>query len=224
LLAALPAAALSAVSPHLKTIALKFGDVLAQPNGAVRHVYFPYDGVISLVVDLSNGMMIETALVGRDGVLNGTSALDGKKTFNKGIVQVSGKAGVMHVDRLRKLADEIAPLRSLLIRHDQMLFAQAQQSAACNASHKIEQRMCRWLLQMRDLADSDRIALTQDFLARMLGAHRPSVSLAASTLQKAKLLRYSRGNMQLLDIKGLQKASCECYATVRALYQRLYSD
>lgn len=224
LLAALPAAAFSAVSPHLKTIELEFGDVLARAGGAVRHTYFPYDAVISLVVDLSNGMTIETALVGRDGALNGASALDGKKSYNKGIVQVRGKAGVMNVDRLHKLADEIEPLRSLLIRHDQMLFAQSQQSAACNASHKIEQRMCRWLLHMHDLAGTDHIMLTQDFLARMLGAHRPSVSLAANALQKAGLIKYSRGKMQFLDIKGMQKASCECYGVVRTLYQRRYSD
>ena len=102
-----------------------------------------------------SGMMIETAMVGHDGVLNAASALDGKVSLNKGIVQVAGSAGTIEVNRLRRLANEIEPFRALLIRHEQVLFAQSQQSAACNASHSIEARTCRWLLYMRDLAGSD---------------------------------------------------------------------
>ena len=116
-----------------------------------------------------------------------------------------------------------SPSAALLIRHEQVLFAQSQQSAACNASHSVEARMCRWLLYMRDLAGSDDLMLTQEFLAQMLGVRRPSVSLVANTLQKAGLIKYSRGRMRLLNIKGLQKRACECYGTVKAHYQRLLS-
>ena len=168
--------------------------------------------------------MIETAMVGRDGALNAASALDGRVSLNKGIVQLAGSAGTLEVDQLRRLANELAVFRSLLIRHEQVLFAQSQQSAACNASHTIEARMCRWLLHMRDFADSDELMLTQDFLAQMLGVRRPSVSVVANTLQKAGLIKYRRGRMRLLDLKGLQKGACECYATVKAHYQRLLSD
>ncbi|MGA7154686.1 MAG: helix-turn-helix domain-containing protein [Pseudolabrys sp.] len=175
------------------------------------------------MVDLDVGMMIETAMVGHDGVLNAASALDGKVSLNKGIVQVAGSAGTIEVNRLRRLANEIEPFRALLIRHEQVLFAQSQQSAACNASHSIEARMCRWLLYMRDLAGSDDLSLTQEFLAQMLGVRRPSVSLVANTLQKRGLIKYSRGRMHLLDLKGLQKGACECYGTVKAHYQRLLS-
>ena len=156
-------------------------------------------------------MMIETAMVGHDGVLNAASALDGKVSLNKGIVQVAGSAGTIEVNRLRRLANEIEPFRALLIRHEQVLLAQSQQSAACNASHSIEARMCRWLLYMRDLAGSDDLSLTQEFLAQMLGVRRPSVSLVANTLQKKGLIKYSRGRMRLLDLKRLQKGACECY-------------
>ena len=135
---------------------MKFGDVLAEAGGPIRRVYFPFSGAISLVVELEVGTMIETALVGHDGVLNAASALDGKVSLNKGIVQMAGSAGAIDVDQLRRLADEIKPFRSLLIRHEQVLFAQSQQSAACNASHKVEARMCRWLLHMRDLAGQRR--------------------------------------------------------------------
>lgn len=223
LLASLSADIFAAISPHLKIIELNFGDVLAKPGSAIRQVYFPYSGVISLVVELDVGTMIETAMVGRDGVLNAAPALDGKVSLNKGIVQVGGSAGTIEVNRLRRLANEIEPFRSALIRHEQVLFAQSQQSAACNASHSVEARMCRWLLYMRDLAGSDDLVLTQEFLAQMLGVRRPSVSLVANTLQKAGLIKYSRGRIRLLDVKGLKKGACECYRTVRAHYQRLLS-
>jgi CRP-like cAMP-binding protein len=223
LLASLPADTFSAVSPHLKIVELKFGAVLAEAGSPIRQVYFPYSGVISLVVELEVGMMIETAMVGRDGALNAAPALDGKVSLNKGIVQVAGSAGTIEANRLRRLANELEPFRSALIRHEQVLFAQSQQSAACNASHSVEARMCRWLLYMRDLAGSDDLILTQEFLAQMLGVRRPSVSLVANMLQKAGLIKYSRGQVRLLNVKGLQKGACECYGTVKAHYERLLS-
>ena len=223
LLASLPSDVYSALTPHLKIVELKFGDVLAEAGSKIRQVYFPYAGVISLVVELKVGSMIETAMVGHDGVVNAAPALDGKVSLNKGIVQLSGSAGVMEVDRLRRLADEHKPFRSLLIRHEQVLFAQSQQSAACNASHTVEARMCRWLLHMRDFAGSDDLTLTQEFLAQMLGVTRPSVSIVASPLQQAGLIKYSRGRIQVLDVKGLKKEACECYDTVKAHYQRLFA-
>ena len=224
LLASLPADAFSAISPHLKIVELKFGEVVAETGSAIRQVYFPYSGVISLVVELDVGAMIETAMVGRDGVLNAAPALDGKVSLNKGIVQSAGSAGTIEVNRFRRLANEFEPFRSLLIRHEQVLFAQSQQSAACNASHSVEARMCRWLLFMRDLAGNDDLMLTQEFLAQMLSVRRPSVSIVASPLQKAGLIKYSRGRVRLLDIKGLEKRACECYGTVKAHYRRLLSN
>jgi len=224
LLASLPSEVFSALTPHLKTVELKFADVLAEAGGPIRQVYFPYSGVISLVVELDAGMMIETAMVGRDGALNAASALDGKVSLNKGIVQSAGSAGTIEVNRLRRLANELEPFRALLIRHEQVLFAQSQQSAACNASHSVEARMCRWLLYMRDLAGSDDLMLTQEFLAQMLSVRRPSVSIVASPLQKAGLIKYSRGRIRVLDVKGLQKRTCECYGTVKAHYERLLSS
>ena len=139
-------------------------------------------------------------------------------------MQLAGSAGTLEVDQLRRLANEFEVFRSLLIRHEQVLFAQSQQSAACNASHTVEARMCRWLLHMRDFADSDDLMLTQDFLAQMLGVRRPSVSLVANTLQKAGLIKYRRGRIRVLDVNGLKKGACECYGAVKAHYKRLLSD
>ena len=224
LLASLSSDALSQIAPHLKVVELKFGDVLAEAGGPIRRVYFPFSGAISLVVELEVGTMIETALVGHDGVLNAASALDGKVSLNKGIVQMAGSAGAIDVDQLRRLADEIKPFRSLLIRHEQVLFAQSQQSAACNASHKVEARMARWLLHMRDLAGSDELMLTQEFLAQMLSVRRTSVTVVASPLQKAGLIKYARGRIRVMDVDGLKKRSCECYETVKAHYQRMFAE
>jgi CRP-like cAMP-binding protein len=221
LLAALPARIFAVLEPRLKTVELVQGDVLAQPLSKIRQVLFPHSGVISLVVELDGGEMIETAMVGRDGVLNASAALDGKVSVNKSIVQLAGAASVIEADQLRKIADEFESLRALLIRHDQVLFAQAQQSAACNAVHMVEARMCRWLLRMRDLADSDELTVTQEFLAQMLGVTRPSVSLVATTLQEAGLISYRRGFVRLLDIDGLRKTSCECYGAVKSQYELL---
>lgn len=223
LLASLPPNVFAAIRPHLKIVALKHGEVLADTGSDVTQVHFPHGGVISLVVELNNGDMIETAMIGNDGVLNASSALDGKISLNKAIVQLAGIASVAAVGEIRKIANEFEPFRSLLNRHEQILFAQAQQSAACNASHLVEARFCRWLLRMRDLADGDDLMVTQEFLAQMLGVRRPSVSIVANTLQRAGLIKYRRGNIRLLDIAGLRKGSCECYGAIEGYYRRMFS-
>ena len=223
LLASLSANVFAAIKPHLKAVELTHGAILAEAGSEIQRVYFPHSGVISLVVELDLGDMIETAMVGRDGVFNAASALDGKVSLNKAIVQLAGMASVIAVDRFRKIAGEFESFRAVLIHHEQVLFAESQQSAACNASHSVEARMCRWLLRMRDLAGSDDLLLTQEFLAQMLGVRRPSVSLVANTLQKAGLIKYRRGNIRLLDLDGLREASCECYVAVKTHYERLLS-
>jgi CRP-like cAMP-binding protein len=221
LLASLPRTVFTAIKPDLKLVELNHGDILAETGNQIRRVYFPHSGIISLVVELSIGDTIETATIGRDGVIGAASALDGRISFNKGIVQVGGVASVIGVERLRALADENKRFRSILIRHEQVLFAQAQQSAACNASHSAEARMCRWLLRMRDLA-GERLKLTQQFLGQMMGVQRSTVSIAANTLQRAGLIKYRRGNIEILNVEGLREAACECYATVAAHYQKLW--
>jgi Crp-like helix-turn-helix domain len=192
-------------------------------EATIDRVYFPHAGVVSLVVEMEIGDMIETAMVGRDGVANATSALDGKLALHKGIIQAAGSASAIHPDALRSIADEFDPFRSLLIRHEQVLLAQAQQSAGCNASHTVEARMCRWLLRIRDLMQSDEMELTQEFLAQMLGVRRTSVSLVAGTLQKAGMIRYRRGHIKITDVEAVQSGACECYERVRSHYEQMLS-
>jgi CRP-like cAMP-binding protein len=209
------------MEPHLELATLAFGDVIAETGEPIRRVYFPYSGVVSLVVEMHVGDLIETATVGRDGVVNGTSALDGQVALHKGIVQAAGEAATISPNALRDLAQEFGPVQAMLIRHAQVLLAQAQQSAGCNASHTVEARMCRWLLRIRDLTGSDDLKLTQEFLAQMLGVQRTSVSLVAGTLQKAGFIRYSRGNIRLLDVEQIKQGACECYGTVKGHYERM---
>jgi CRP-like cAMP-binding protein len=221
ILNSLPQNIFAAVERHLRHTDLKFGDVVAETSQPVKLVYFPTTGVISLVVEMQVGDMIETAMVGRDGVVNGTSALDGQVALQRGLVQVAGEGLVATSEALRSLADEFQPLRGMLIRHEQVLFAQAQQSAGCNASHTVESRMCRWLLRIRDLTGSNDMPLTQEFLAQMLGVRRSSVSVVAGTLQKAGFIMYSRGHIRLLNIDQIEAGACECYQTVKGHYERL---
>ena len=210
-----------ALRPHLKLYEYQQGDVLAEAGRPIHVVYFPHSGIISLVVELSLGEMIETAMVGRDGVVNAAPALDGKVSLNKAIVQMAGFASVITAAALAEVADRFRELRSLLIRHEQVLLAQSQQSGACNASHLVEARLCRWLLRTRDLANSDDLNITQEYLAQMLGVRRSSISIVAGTLQKAGLIRYRRGHIHILDVDALKDGACECYETVNTHYERM---
>jgi CRP-like cAMP-binding protein len=221
ILESLSEGAYAALRPHFEIVESPRGEVLAETGAPIRNVYFPHTSIISLVVELDVGEMVETAMVGRDGVVNAACALDGKVSLNKVIVQLPGAGSVISADQLAKVADIYRDFRALLIRHEQVLFAQAQQSAACNASHLVEARMCRWLLRVRDLAGSDDLMITQEFLAQMLGVRRTSLSVVANTLQKAGYIRYKRGHVRLLDVSGLEESACECYATVKGYYDRL---
>jgi CRP-like cAMP-binding protein len=223
LLASLPPATRQAIAPHLKLRDLPFGTVVSETQGVIEDVVFPISGVISLVVELKEGDMLETAMVGNDGGVGIASALDGKVSLNKAVVQIAGTGAFIKAEQLHGLALNDGALRSRLIRHEQVLFAAAQQSAACNASHTVEARLCRWLLRMRDLAGDD-LVVTQEFLAQMLGVRRTSVSLVAGTLQGAGLIRYRRGHVRVVDVDGMKDAACECYEAVNANYDLLFSS
>ncbi len=211
----------SLLEPHLKSIELSQQTVLYEAGATVETVYFPTTAVISLVVSLSTGEMIEAAMVGRDGVVGASAALEGKVSISRAIVQIGGAVLACEADTLKGLALQNANLLALLIRHEQTVYAQAQQSAACNATHHVAARMARWLLRARDLAGAETLPFTQEFLGEMLGVRRTSVSVVAHTLQEAGLIRYRRGNIQITDLEGLQETACECYETIRKHYSVL---
>lgn len=223
-LASLSPADAAVLQPHLKPTELRQGVVLFDVGSPINQVYFPYNGVVSLVVDLASGETIESAMVGRGSVVGGSAGLNGNLSVCKAIVQIAGSGLVMAAEHLRVLAESSAACRASLFRHEQMILVQAQQSAACNATHTVEARLARWLLRCRDLHESDELLLTQEFVAEMLGVRRTSVSVVANTLQQAGFIRYRRGHIRILNVEGLHETACECYESVKAQANRLLSE
>src|SRR3984957_1170200 len=183
-LASLAAADLDFLLPHLRSIELPQEMVLFKAGDTISRIFFPHAGVVSLVVELASGEMIEAAMIGREGVVGGLSALDSKIAISRAIAQIAGAASVADVTFVRRLAEQSVDFRTTLIKHEQVLLAQSQQSAACNAAHTIEARLSRWLLRCRDLVGSQDLRLTQKFIFQMLGVRRTSVSIVAHTLQQ----------------------------------------
>jgi CRP-like cAMP-binding protein len=221
LLASLSSEDLALIQPHLKKARVEQHQVLFDAGSEVHSSYFPLTAIVSLVMGLQDGETVETAMVGCDGVVSASAALDGKISLSKGVIQLAGDVMVCEARDLKAVAMQSGTLLSVLIRHEQTLFAQAQQSAACLANHNIEARLCRWLLRARDLARSDTLSFTQEYLAEMLGASRPSVTTVAHTLQRAGMIQYARGKIQILDAEAVQDAACECYEAVKMHYQLL---
>jgi CRP-like cAMP-binding protein len=160
-------------------------------------------------------------MIGRQSIFGVFSALGDTIALNSAVVLVPGPASTIDLDRLRAIAEKSATLRSALIRHGLAVYAQIQQTAGCNASHTVESRLARCLLQTHDLSGGVKLLLTQEAMAQMIGARRNSVSLVASTLQQANYIHYSRGHIEILDLDGLRKTACECYASVKIQYERL---
>jgi CRP-like cAMP-binding protein len=210
-----------ALKPHLKATHLQQKTVLYETGDTINAVYFPTSAVVSLVSTLSTGEMTEAAMVGRDGAVGIASALDGKVAMCRAIVQLGGDAMVCDPVAFKSAAMQSEKLISKIMRHEQTLFAQAQQSTACMANHEVDARLCRWLLRARDLAGSDHLPFTQEFLAEMLGVRRPSVTTVALTLQEAGIVKYKRGKIEIVDVEGLRESACECYETVKGHYQQL---
>jgi len=209
------------IRPHLRTVDLTQDLVLVEVDDTLKRAYLPHLGVISLVVKLARGEQVQVAMIGPDSIFGTFSALGDATALNSALVLIPGIASTLDIDRLRAAADRSATFRATLVRHGLAVYAQIQQAVGCNASHTVESRLARCLLQTRDLSGSDKLVLTQEAMAQMIGARRNSVSLVATTLQQANFIHYSRGHVELNDLDGLRKTACECYATVKAQYERL---
>jgi CRP-like cAMP-binding protein len=220
-LSALAADDFELVRPHLRTVDLLQESVLVEIDDSLKRAYLPHKGVISLVVKLAKGESVQVAMIGRDSIFGGFSALGDAIALNSAVVLVPGIASTIDVGRLRTAADQSATFRATLVRHGLAMYAQVQQTAGCNAAHTVESRLARCLLHTRDLSGSNKLVLTQESMAQMIGARRNSVSLVANSLQHANFIHYSRGHIEITDLDGLGKTSCECYAAVKAQYERL---
>jgi CRP-like cAMP-binding protein len=221
LLAALSPADFAALVDHLQPTELELKQVLYEPGQKIRAVYFPESGLISHVNPLESGHSVEVGVVGREGVVGLPALLGAERAAFEALVQMEGHAWRIRSDEMRALFERSAPLRALLLRYVQAFHAQVAQTAACNTEHPVDVRLARWMLMMHDRAEQDEFPMTHEFLALMLGARRPSISVAAAVLQKAGVIRYAHGRMSVLDRAGLEAAACECYGTVREQFDEL---
>ena len=221
LLSTLPAGDLAQLSRHFRTIELKAGQILAQPGDEIRNAYFPHSGIISFMVETADGHVVQTSMIGRDGVVGSAQALGGKVSLNRIVVQTPAVASVIDRTPLRELLSGRGAVHNLLASHEQFFAAKIQQTAACNALHTVEARMCRWLLRMMDLSKTT-LQLTQDQLAAMIGARRMSVSDAAIHLRSKGLISYGRGTITITDVAGLKQSACECFGCVKQNYQKMF--
>jgi CRP-like cAMP-binding protein len=221
LLASLPAEDHALILPHLVTVELERGRLLYDPGDRIDTVYFPQDGVISLMTLMENGAAIESATIGREGALGLGAAVTPRQSLSRAIVQTPVKASRINAAQLRDAWEKSARLRELVERHAEALFGHAAQSVGCNALHSVEARFCRWLLACHDRISSDTIALTQEFLADMLGVQRTTVTAVARGLQGKGVIRYRRGVVDIIDRSSLTALACECYGVIQRNYERL---
>jgi CRP-like cAMP-binding protein len=221
LLALLPPDVLSRLLPRMRPTALIVRDTLMTPDAIIPSVWFVESGFVSLVTALEDGTQAEVGLVGREGMV-GTPLVHGVDTaFSEAYVQADGAALQMDATEFRRALDGEPPLRSLLLRYSEAAHAQTTQTAACNGRHSLEQRLARWLLMAQDRLDGDDLPVTQEFLALMLCVYRPSITVVASTLQRAGIIRYGRGHITVLDRGALEATSCDCYMAVRRRFDRV---
>ena len=221
ILAALPRDDYQRILSGLKPVSLKLGDILYEADEPVRYVYFPFKSVASLIWKTGDRTTIEVGIVGNEG-MTGVSIISGiKRLPYQTIVQGADDAMRMNVTALLAEFNQHGALHNLLLQYMHGLFMQVARTAICNRIHTIQQRFCRWLLMMRDRTGSDDLSLTHEFSGSMLGARRTDVTIAAGVLQKAELIRYSRGHVTVLDVQRLVNSACDCYPISKAEFNRV---
>ena len=203
------------IEPHIAERPFAQGQTLYDAGEAVDAVWFPLTGVISLMTLLADGRMVETAVIGREGLVGVTCGPLNARAASRAVAQIDGSAACCPSDVFSTALSESEGMRDALSRFTESLMAQVQQNAACNAQHRLDERLARWLLTVHDRADGDRFALTQADIAGMLGVRRATVSEVGSELEGKGLIRRGRGWVQVLDRPALERASCGCYAMVR---------
>jgi CRP-like cAMP-binding protein len=215
LLAALPKREYQRLLPELKEVTLVFGDVLCEPGDLVRHVYFPNNSIISLLSAVAEHSTLEVGMVGNEGVAGISVFMGVPRATTRSLVQGGGLAMRMKSAALRRELGRQGSMNMLLRRYSHSLLTQISQSSACNRFHPVNARLARWLLMTRDRIGSDKFRLTQDFMSHMLGVRREGVNKAAGTLQRDKLISYTRGVITILDRDGLEAACCNCYQLIK---------
>ena len=215
LLAALPAEVQERLFEHLEPVKLPLGKVLYESGDTMRHVYFPADSIISLLYVMESGASAEISVVGNEGVVGVSLFMGGESTPSRAVVQSAGSAYRLVGQRLKDEFNRHGDMMLLLLRYTQSLITQMAQTAVCNRHHSIDQQLCRWLLLSLDRLDDNKLTMTQELIANMLGVRREGVTEAAGKLQRLGVIDYSRGHITVLDRPKLEALSCECYAVVK---------
>ena len=221
ILDSLPAEERERLFPHLTPVEMPLGMVLYESGEALRHIYFPTDSIVSLLYVMKDGASAEIAIVGNEGAIGVSLFMGGETTPSRAIVQSAGFAYRLSGRRLKQEFERHGQLLHVLLRYTQSLITQMAQTAVCNRHHSVDQQLCRWLLLSLDRLPSNRLDMTQELIANMLGVRREGVTGAAGKLQELGVIRYSRGHITVLDRPKLEKLSCECYAVVKTETDRL---
>jgi CRP-like cAMP-binding protein len=221
LLAALSSEIQDRLFPCLDHVPMPLGQVLYESGDTLRHVYFPTDAIISLLYVMEDGASAEISVVGNEGLIGVALFMGGESTPSRAIVQSAGSAYRLLGQRLKDEFNRHGEMQQLLLRYTQALITQMAQTAVCNRHHSIDQQLCRWLLLSLDRLPSNRLSMTQELIANMLGVRREGVTGAAGKLQKLEVIEYHRGHITVLDRPKLEKLSCECYAVVKKETDRL---
>lgn len=221
LLAALPADVYARLLPNLELVALPLGKVLYESGDTLRHVYFPVDCIVSLLYVMEDGASAEISVVGKEGIIGIALFMGGDSTPSRAIIQSGGYAYRLLAQKFKDEFNRHSEMLMLLLRYTQSLITQMAQTAVCNRHHSIDQQLCRWLLLSLDRLPTNRLTMTQELIANMLGVRREGVTEAAGKLQKLGVIEYSRGQITVLDRAQLEALSCECYAVVKKETDRL---
>jgi CRP-like cAMP-binding protein len=224
LLAALSPADFALLLPHLRNVPRLLGSRLHETGDPLETVYFPQSGMISLLAVMEDDHAIEMATVGCEGAVGIMAALVGISATGRAVVQLDGTFSQISVAHFRHAASQSAGIRDLSRIYSDAQMALVYQVAGCNALHPASTRLCRWILQTQDRSESDVFPMTQEFLSEMLGVQRTSVSALAAELQDLELIRYRRGQIQILDRRGLEEKACECYAAAQRIIASVYAD
>lgn len=208
----------SRIVPHLKSVELPSGKIIYEFGEAIEYVYFPEDSIISTVTSFEDGTSIETAITGREGITGFHVALANVETARETVVQSGGSGWQMPTRNFLSLFEHGEVWRRLVLNYAFTFFEQVAQSGACINHHPVNQRLARWLLMCHDRTDGDNLHITQEFTAQMLGVNRPTVTAAAMHLRELELIDYTRGKVEILDRRGLENISCECYESIKKIY------
>ncbi len=220
-LASLARKDLHLLEPHLVQVEFERGHTLYEAGEDVHHVYFPTEGVVSLQTVLRGGAAVETAAIGREGLVGVTCGPMNGRAVSRAVAQTDGSARCIDIARFSSALHDSVGMREALARYTEALFAQVQQTAACNALHRLESRFARWLLTLSDRAGEDAFELTQEELSEMLGVRRATVSEVGAALERRGLIERGRGKIQIVDRRGLEGASCECYGSLKHTLRQL---